>query len=171
MKLPPNDLLVFEKLDFENIQKIADLASECGLSEWTTEAYQEELKRSDSRQIMVTLYKDLIGFAIMRLISPSSHNGNSLKFEEAEILFIVIAPNFQNKNIGSNLLQKLLEEAAHIGVRTVWLEVRESNQNAINFYKNNNFFYQYTRQNYYQRPSENAWIMKRDLGQMPGTKT
>ncbi len=163
MKVPPKDLYVYEKPDFENIQKIVDLAFECDLSHWTTNDYQEELRRSDSRQIMVTIDKTLIGFAILRLINPLFLNGSMTKFEEAEILFIAIAPNFRHRNIGSKLLQRLLEEVTYFEVRTVWLEVRESNQNAIHFYKNNNFFYQYTRKNYYQRPLENAWIMKKDL--------
>jgi ribosomal-protein-alanine N-acetyltransferase len=165
MKLPSKDLFVFEKPGFENIQKIVDLAFECDLSQWTTNDFQEELKRSDSRQIMVTINKTLIGFTVLRLINPLLSNGAIAitKFEEAEILFIAIAPNFRHRNIGSKLLERLLKEVAYFEVRTVWLEVRESNKNAIHFYKNNNFFYQYSRQNYFQRPLDNAWIMKKEL--------
>ena len=45
----------------------------------------------------------------------------------------------------------------------IFLEVRESNQVAINFYKKNKFNQISIRKNYYSEPNENAIIMKLEV--------
>ena len=45
----------------------------------------------------------------------------------------------------------------------IFLEVRESNQVAINFYKKNKFKEISVRKNYYSEPNENAIIMKLEV--------
>ena len=45
-------------------------------------------------------------------------------------------------------------------MKDIFLEVRESNQVAINFYKKNNFKQISIRKGYYSDPTEDAIIMK-----------
>ncbi len=148
----------------DTINEILKIQEKCGLSEWTIKDYKDEFTRVDSRQVIVTIHKTIIGFAVMRLISPLQTKGISkLFFEEAEIFNIAVDPKLQNKGVGGILLEKILAAGINSGVKTFWLEVRESNYKAIDFYKKNKFYYVFSRQNYYQSPSENAWIMKREL--------
>lgn len=156
---PDSDTISEATYNFLKIQEI------CGLSEWTSNNYKEEFGRIDSKLFSVTNVKTIIGCAALRLINPDLINSNyQLVFEEAEILIFALDPNFQNKGIGSALLQKVLLTSRNSGVKTVWLEVRESNYKAINFYKKNYFQHVYSRANYYQNPLENALVMKKDLG-------
>ncbi len=147
----------------DTLNEILKIHERCGLSKWTIKDYKNEFNRIDSRQVIVTIHKTIVGFAVMRLIIPYQTNGTSnLFFEEAEIFNIAVDPKLQNRGVGKTLLEKLVAVSLSSGVKTIWLEVRESNYKATNFYKKNNFYYIYTRQNYYQSPSENAWIMKRN---------
>ena len=50
-----------------------------------------------------------------------------------------------------------------IRIKNIFLEVRESNQTAINFYKKNKFKEISIRKNYYSKPTENAIIMKLEV--------
>ena len=68
-----------------------------------------------------------------------------------EILAIATVEEYRNKGIAQELLDK-------IKMKDIFLEVRESNQVAINFYKKNKFNQISIRKNYYSEPAENAII-------------
>ena len=73
-----------------------------------------------------------------------------------EILAIATVEEYRNKSIAQELLDK-------IKMKDIFLEVRESNQVAINFYKKNKFKEISVRKNYYSEPNENAIIMKLEV--------
>ena len=73
-----------------------------------------------------------------------------------EILAIATVEKYRNKGIAQELLAK-------IRIKNIFLEVRESNQTAINFYKKNKFKEISIRKNYYSKPTENAIIMKLEV--------
>ena len=73
-----------------------------------------------------------------------------------EILAIATIEEYRNKGIAQKLLNK-------IKIKNIFLEVRESNQTAINFYKKNKFKEISIRKNYYSKPTENAIIMKLEV--------
>lgn len=73
-----------------------------------------------------------------------------------EILAIATVEEYRNKGIAQELLDK-------IKMKDIFLEVRESNQVAINFYKKNKFNQISIRKNYYSEPAENAIIMKLEV--------
>jgi [ribosomal protein S18]-alanine N-acetyltransferase len=68
---------------------------------------------------------------------------------EIEIIEIVVDVTFQQKGIGLNLLQKLLEQAQKNEIHSIFLEVSAHNQKAINLYKKADFVQINTRPNYY----------------------
>lgn len=74
-----------------------------------------------------------------------------------EILKIATIKEQRNKNIASQLLEKIKD-------KDIFLEVRESNEVAIKFYKKNNFKQIAVRKKYYSDTNENAIIMKLEVG-------
>ena len=73
-----------------------------------------------------------------------------------EILSIATIKEYRSKGIAQELLDK-------IKTKDIFLEVRESNQIAISFYKKNDFKEISIRKNYYSKPNENAIIMKLEV--------
>lgn len=80
-------------------------------------------------------------------------------YENMDIVNIIIDKDYRNKGYGKELLDYVINNNKDIN--SIMLEVRESNKNAIEFYKNNNFKIINVRKNYYG--NENALIMKRDV--------
>ena len=70
-----------------------------------------------------------------------------------EILAIATVEEYRNKGIAQELLNK-------IKTKDIFLEVRKSNEKAINFYKKNKFKQISIRKGYYSDPTEDAIIMK-----------
>lgn len=84
----------------------------------------------------------------------------SIIYEVSDIINIVVNSLYQNKRIGTNLLDYMISHLPSTANR-VMLEVRENNLQAINFYKKHNFKIINIRKNYYD--NENALIMEKDL--------
>jgi [ribosomal protein S18]-alanine N-acetyltransferase len=81
--------------------------------------------------------------------------------DDCELCNLVVLPEYLSKRVGYSLLQAAVEVAQYFRIPRMLLEVRQSNQHAIEFYKRNGFRIASERKNYYLNPSENAWVMER----------
>ena len=73
-----------------------------------------------------------------------------------EVISIATAIEYRNKQCAQKLLDKIKN-------KDIFLEVRESNLSAINFYKKNKFKQISIRKKYYSEPTEDAIIMKLEV--------
>ena len=94
----------------------------------------------------------LAGYAFARVIAL-----------EAEILNIAVLPLFRRRRLGGRLLDAALAAAEQRGAIEVFLEVRESNDAARAMYLARGFRPVGVRTDYYQKPRENALILRLDL--------
>ena len=90
----------------------------------------------------------MIGFIIFSPISPEAH-----------ILSISVRNVMQSKGIGTLLLKSMLDQCKVMNYKKIFLEVRVSNEKAINFYEKFGFSKDAIRNNYYTDNSEDALLM------------
>ena len=90
----------------------------------------------------------MIGFIIFSPISPEAH-----------ILSISVRNEMQSKGIGTLLLKSMLDQCKVMNYKKIFLEVRVSNEKAINFYGKFGFSKDAIRNNYYTDNSEDALLM------------
>ena len=90
----------------------------------------------------------MIGFIIFSPISPEAH-----------ILSISVRNEMQSKGIGTLLLKSMLDQCKVMNYKKIFLEVRVSNEKAINFYEKFGFSKDAIRNNYYTNNSEDALLM------------
>ncbi|MFL5489403.1 MAG: ribosomal protein S18-alanine N-acetyltransferase [Gemmatimonadaceae bacterium] len=83
--------------------------------------------------------------------------------EDAELLNVAVEPNSRGKGLAGQMLDAVLIELGARGVRTAFLEVRESNTAARGLYASRGFVEIGRRRNYYRRPVEDALVMRRVL--------
>ena len=160
-----------QKTDSENIKildfdaqfadDVLDLQTECGLSIWSKNDYLSEPERTDSIfKVARTKDDKIIGFALVRLTIGNSNVVNT-SFDSSEILNIAVRNSFQQSGIGQMIFDEILRELERKNIAEIWLEVRQSNSNAISFYRKNSFEIQFERKNYYTNPTENAYVFRR----------
>ncbi len=77
-----------------------------------------------------------------------------------ELENIVVTQNAQRKGVGSGLLKQLIWHAHTEDAGSIFLEVRESNQNARGFYRKAGFEEWGIRKSYYTHPSESAILYR-----------
>ncbi|NCW38159.1 MAG: ribosomal-protein-alanine N-acetyltransferase [Proteobacteria bacterium] len=90
----------------------------------------------------------MIGFIIFSPISSEAH-----------ILSISVRNEMQSKGIGTMLLKSMLDQCKVMNYKKIFLEVRVSNEKAINFYEKFGFSKDAIRNNYYTDNSEDALLM------------
>jgi ribosomal-protein-alanine N-acetyltransferase len=95
----------------------------------------------------------LLGYVVALVVGP-----------DAEIADLAVAPEARRRGIGRALLQRALDELAAAGVRTLYLEVRESNQAARTLYDTHGFGCVGRRRGYYRQPLEDALVLRRPIG-------
>ena len=90
--------------------------------------------------------------------------------DEIELLNIAVSPTAQRQGVGDKLLQSLLSQAYRRGAKTIFLEVRLSNQAAIGLYEALGFGEVGQRDDYYPAASggrEHALIMALEVSTYP----
>lgn len=142
-------ILPMENSHLENVIK---LQTKNNLSQWSRFDYIKQIKDETALNFVAILKDKIIGFVISRLI-----------IRELEIYNISIDKNLQGCGFGSALLKDLINRCSRLAVEVIWLEVRETNTKALEFYKKNGFTTAYTRKDYYNNPVENAVVMNLEL--------
>lgn len=89
--------------------------------------------------------------------------------DEAEIANLAVRPDNWGQQIGAALLDAALQEAMKRGVRTVFLEMRDSNSRARRLYASRGFTEFGRRRKYYQRPDEDAVLWQKSLAREEGS--
>ena len=132
--------------DIDYIEQIFNLEKDIFKNSAFSRTYLDTLIKGDNSFIYIYLIDDKVFGYLMILDSIDVY----------EILAIATVEEYRNKGIAQELLDK-------IKTKDIFLEVRESNQTAINFYKKNKFKEISIRKNYYSKPTENAIIMKLEV--------
>ena len=79
--------------------------------------------------------------------------------DEGEITNVAVAPAARRRGIARALLTELKQQLACRNVARIVLEVRVSNEPAIRLYEQMGFSVLGVRKNFYEKPTEDAYIM------------
>ncbi len=83
--------------------------------------------------------------------------------DQGELANMAVAPEFLGQGLAVGLLNHLLEVASNRGVESIYLEVRESNERAVDLYLGFGFEEIGRRESYYDFPKEDARVMRIEL--------
>ena len=89
--------------------------------------------------------------------------GSQTVLDRAEMMNLAVAQAFRRQGIGELLVKSLTEALAEKGVKTLLLEVRISNEPAKQLYQKLGFENVGKRPRYYEKPREDALILRKEL--------
>jgi [ribosomal protein S18]-alanine N-acetyltransferase len=128
------------------------------LSHWSIDSYYRLLNDDSFTSSFVaeiedeTIRPNIAGFVIFHIAADVS-----------EIYNIAVENNYARSGIGGQLMSAAIQESARRKARKVVLEVRKSNDPAINFYLKFRFKIAGERKNYYSNPLEDAFVMELEI--------
>lgn len=102
---------------------------------------------------VIKLNKAIIGYSVYRF-----ERGYGNKKNICHLLKIGVHPKFQNSGVGSKLIFEMYRSMRKAKSIIAYLEVRESNKNAIKFYEHKGFYKSKIIDNYYEN-GEAAFLM------------
>lgn len=139
-------------MSLEHCKEVAQLAAKYLPEHWSYEGVCDVLKYNHNVYYVAIddATKFVIGFAGIMVVG-----------EDAELLNIAVEKAYQGKGIAVDLLRHLDEAACVQQAQRMLLEVRKSNQRAIDVYMHNGYQLIGTRKNYYVSPVEDALIMEK----------
>jgi [ribosomal protein S18]-alanine N-acetyltransferase len=147
----------------EDVEAICSIQAECQLSPWPRLAYEAEVDRKDAIiLIAATNLGVAAGFITGRIIPDATAPAH------AEIYNLGVLEAFRLRGVGSGLLREFIDICETSSVSQIFLEVRQSNRQAIGFYRAHNFLKIGQRKNFYADPIEDAEIMT--LTTVPGDR-
>jgi [ribosomal protein S18]-alanine N-acetyltransferase len=152
-----NEKLRIRPIEPSHIADLIRIAEETNLSPWSAQNYLDELKNGNA--IMLCLIAEdnsTVGFVVGRFVP----GGEIEIVTDAEIYNIAITENEQRKGFGQQLFEGFVKACRERQAENIWLEVRESNNKAIDFYEKNGFERVQMRPSFYENPREHAILMK-----------
>lgn len=136
-----------------DLDAVAALEAELQVFPWTRGHFLDSLQAGHSLWVCVD-DAGMLGFSVAMQV-----------LDEAHLLNIGVARRHQGQGLGARLLQQVMTEAAHRGAVRLFLEVRPSNERAVDLYRQFGFRQIGVRKGYYPAPlgREDALIFDREL--------
>ena len=147
------------KVRKNDVDRIVDIErSWQHLSHWSIDSYYRLLSDDSFTSSFVAEMEEenglnnIVGFVIFHIAADIS-----------EIYNIAVESGHARSGIGKQLMAAAIEESGRRKALKVILEVRKSNNPAINFYLGFDFRIAGERKNYYSNPIEDAYVMELDI--------
>lgn len=136
-----------------DIETVAAIEAESFANPWHPHTFRS-LIRQDRVVILVAEVPGggVVGYTVLWSV-----------LDEGELANLAVRIPFQGRGLGSALLDRVLAEAKARAIRTVFLEVRMSNERAYDLYRSRGFKQVGVREAYYQNPKEDARILVLDV--------
>ncbi len=140
----------------EDAEELSALDKKCFSIPWSEQAFREESENELAYYIILTDNDVIIGYAGLWNIVGEGHITN-----------IAVHPDYRGKGFGRKLMDALFHFAEENGLSCLTLEVRESNDTAINLYHKYGFKNAGRRKRYYYDNGEDAIVMTVVLFEKP----
>lgn len=135
-----------------DIASVVALESASFSTPWNEETFRKLLERPGAELLALDDSGEVIGYAVLWCV-----------LDQGELANIAIRSDRRGEGLGRRLLGATLARAVERGVRTVFLEVRESNLAARTLYADVGFEELGRRPDYYREPREDARVLRIEL--------
>lgn len=144
-----------------DVPRVLEIERVSFVDPWTGEAFRSSLILPHLRFLVADAdpaaggaggAAGVVGYVLAMVMGP-----------EGEIADIAVAPEARGRGVGGVLLDHVTSLVAGEGVRTMYLEVRESNEAARRLYDSRAFRLVGRRRQYYQQPAEDALVLRREI--------
>lgn len=140
--------MIIRTMQKGDVAAVAALEAQIFPMPWSAAGFADTLPREDVIFLVAYEQDELLGYV-----------GIYCTLDEGEITNVAVAPAARRRGIARALLTELKQQLACRNVARIVLEVRVSNEPAIRLYKQMGFSVLGVRKNFYEKPTEDAYIM------------
>ncbi len=144
----PADIVV-EAMRRRHLRGVLRIEGRTSTTPWSLGLFVAELGRGDQRVYLVARDDGrVIGYAGALLVAGEAH-----------VTTIAVDPDRRGRAVATRLLLALIRRGVELGVGSVTLEVRASNEPALALYRRFGFVPAGVRKGYYSKPLEDALVL------------
>ena len=140
------------KMQSEHVASVAEMERQCFSDPWSEKSVASELHNPLSLWLIAEVDGVVAGYV-----------GSQTVLDSADMMNLAVSPSFRRQGIGERLVNCLTEALKEKGVKTLLLEVRISNDPAKELYQKLGFEMVGKRPRYYEKPREDALILRKEL--------
>lgn len=140
--------MIIRTMQKGDVAAVAALEAQIFSMPWSAAGFADTLPREDVIFLVAYEQDELLGYV-----------GIYCTLDEGEITNVAVAPAARRRGIARALLTELKRQLACRNVAQIVLEVRVSNEPAIRLYEQLGFSMLGVRKNFYEKPTEDAYIM------------
>ncbi len=144
--------MLVRSMTINDLEEIVNIEKDLYKTPWNERQYKYELEENEFSYVFILEHNDIIvgyyGFWVM--------------FEECDITKVSIRKEFQGMKLSNILMEDCFNRVKALGCKKINLEVRTTNERAINLYKKHGFEDVIIRKNYYGK-NEDALILSKIL--------
>ena len=134
-----------------DVPQVAEIERACFSDPWPEGVLLHELENELSLWLVAKSEDTVLGYL-----------GSQSVLDEADMMNIAVRESARRQGIAKSLILALCARLHDAGVRSLTLEVRDSNAAAIALYEGLGFLQVGRRPNYYFHPKEDARILRKD---------
>jgi len=145
-------MIEYVLMNGSHVEAIAEIEKLCFSDPWSINSISTELDNRLSLWYVAMDGDTLAGYV-----------GSQTVLGSADMMNLAVHPDYRRQGIGMGLICALVDGLVQKGANCLLLEVRESNQPAIDLYEKMGFYKVGRRPGYYRNPKEAACIMRKEL--------
>ena len=134
-----------------HVAAVAELEKACFSAPWSEASVREELTNPLSLWLVSLVDGQVAGYV-----------GSQTVLDEADMMNLAVASQHRRQGIARQLVEALGDALRAQGVQSLTLEVRASNEAAIQLYRSLCFTQVGRRPRYYTKPTEDALILRKE---------
>lgn len=132
-----------------DVPRVAALEVASFTAPWKADTFEQLLDRSGCHLLVLDDGDEgVVAYAVLWCI-----------LDQGELANLAVADTHRGRGLGRRLLDQVMDRARETGVESLYLEVRVSNEAAIELYRSAGFKDVGFRKKYYDKPVEDALIM------------
>ena len=140
--------IVIDDMKVEDLPEVLAIETTSFQTPWSETLFHNELLKTISVTRVAKINGKIVGYLCANVI-----------IDEGHILNLAVHQEFRGRGIASFMIKEVLDMMRDDNCRSVFLEVRVSNEEARKMYEKFGFSLLGTRKNYYVSPVEDAVMM------------
>lgn len=145
--------MIVRSMTIDDLEEIVNIESDLYKVPWNEKQFKYELEENEFSYLFVLEHDDVI----------AGYYGFWVMFENCDITKVSIRKEFQGMKLSNILMEDCFNRVELLGCEKINLEVRVTNERAINLYKKHGFKEVIVRKDYYGK-GEDALILSKVIG-------
>lgn len=144
-----------------DLQKVMNINRVCLPENYTSLFFLDLYERFPATFIVAEVEGEVVGYIMCRIETGFSNSGFNI-IKKGHVVSIAVMPQYRHAGIGRALLEEAMKGMRKYGAKEIYLEVRVSNDTAVNLYRREGLTVKRTAKGYYL-DGEDAYIMAKKL--------